>query len=422
MEWSEMKIITSKSLLVSSWKIDWRKLFSYLITTLLLLGSPQSNVLAQGGTPQVIFTKALPVEDEQYDGYVDGWGYDVPSYRFHVLPDEAVVQVEDDVLKIYRDGNLQREIDPAVLMGENTWSILLDDGFYLFQQAENKEQVVRFYDYNAQLKSHFSFVGELEKVLNDGHLLVQDQYYRLLSLKGYLLKTTRYEPPESQQVKLTGSRHRDNQRTLMSVDDQNWIVPSDSGYEDFIVGLHDVIFAINEQQIDLFDRCGKQLFSLKLPQNVFEEVEEVANSYQEYNEPELLVAYGPPQVIPDGKIYLWKEEGDQLQILRWDLSGFLNPALNTPPPTALHVAGTPYGNYLTWRLSEQDPGCVSGYEISRVSANGVVENIATLPVGSFKWRDSDMVGKNALYRVRSLAEDKVSVWTASAKVVPVKEQ
>ncbi len=62
---------------------------------------------------------------------------------------------------------------------------------------------------------------------------------------------------------------------------------------------------------------------------------------------------------------------------------------NTPgAPTALRLVIVPNGFKLTWRLSPQDPGMVTGYEIARADrASGPFDNVAAVDKGVSEYID-----------------------------------
>lgn len=83
-------------------------------------------------------------------------------------------------------------------------------------------------------------------------------------------------------------------------------------------------------------------------------------------------------------------------------------------PTGLTLMPSTTGLYLTWTASAQDPGCVTGYEVSRATTSGgVFSAVATVNAGVLKYNDTSAnAGTMYYYKVRAVAGSEYSPFTA----------
>ncbi|OPY78365.1 MAG: Amylopullulanase precursor [Syntrophorhabdus sp. PtaU1.Bin153] len=82
-------------------------------------------------------------------------------------------------------------------------------------------------------------------------------------------------------------------------------------------------------------------------------------------------------------------------------------------PTMLKLAIVPKGFQLTWQLSPQDPGIVTGYEIVRSDvASGPFTRVATVDKGTSRYIDT-MASPETIYyyKVRTVAGDIYSPYS-----------
>ena len=93
-----------------------------------------------------------------------------------------------------------------------------------------------------------------------------------------------------------------------------------------------------------------------------------------------------------------------------------DPGVPTGPdaPTNLAVTASINGLYLTWTASPGDPGCVTGYEVSRATtAGGIGSTIATVNAGTVKYNDTTATaGTTYYYKVRAVSGTEYSPVTA----------
>ena len=83
-------------------------------------------------------------------------------------------------------------------------------------------------------------------------------------------------------------------------------------------------------------------------------------------------------------------------------------------PTGLSLMPSINGLYLSWTASPNDPGCVTGYEVTRsTTAGGVSTVIATVNAGMLKYNDATAAaGTTYYYKVRAMAGMEYSPYTS----------
>lgn len=89
-----------------------------------------------------------------------------------------------------------------------------------------------------------------------------------------------------------------------------------------------------------------------------------------------------------------------------------------PPgaPAGLRLVAVSSGIRLAWRLSPQDPGSVTGYEIVRATIfSGPYEVLARVGKGVFTYTDTTAAAENIyFYKVRAMAGDLYSPFSKEA--------
>jgi hypothetical protein len=170
--------------------------------------------------------------------------------------------------------------------------------------------------------------------------------------------------------------------------------------------------AISGTYIKKYNQCGKALGSLALPQNQSTVVSPGGRGFDERRA--LIAEYGSPVVAPNGDVYTWKRTPDAYSILKWTWVDDPNVPSGPDAPTNLSVAASINGLYLTWTASPQDPGCVTGYEVSRAtSVGGVGTTVGTVNAGTVKYNDaSASSGTTYYYKVRAVSGSEYSTYTS----------
>jgi len=81
-------------------------------------------------------------------------------------------------------------------------------------------------------------------------------------------------------------------------------------------------------------------------------------------------------------------------------------------PTALKLVIVPNGFKLTWKLSAQDPGAVTGYEIVRSAmASGPFDEVAVVAKGISEYIDKTAKPEIYYYKVRAAAGSVYSAYS-----------
>ena len=123
--------------------------------------------------------------------------------------------------------------------------------------------------------------------------------------------------------------------------------------------------------------------------------------------------YGSPVVAFNGDVYTWKRTPDKYSIVKWTWTDDPNQPSGPDAPANLAVAASTTGLYLTWTASPNDPGCVTGYEISRSdSSGGALSVIATVDKGVLNYNDTTAaVGTTYYYKLRAKSGTDFSTYT-----------
>jgi hypothetical protein len=108
-----------------------------------------------------------------------------------------------------------------------------------------------------------------------------------------------------------------------------------------------------------------------------------------------------------------KRTPDAYSILKWTWQDEPNVPSGPDAPTNIAAASSINGLYLTWVASPQDPGCVTGYEVSRAtSAGGVSTTVGTVNGGVLKYNDtSATAGTMYYYKIRAVSGTEFSPYT-----------
>lgn len=120
-----------------------------------------------------------------------------------------------------------------------------------------------------------------------------------------------------------------------------------------------------------------------------------------------------PIVAENGNIYMSVVDADSMKILKWEWKDQVDPPYVPDPPGNPGVRAMLNWLLFEWTTPIQDGGCVTGYEISRsLTQNGDYVVVATLPKGSFEYRDTDTeVSKTYYYKIRTKVDTIYSSFT-----------
>lgn len=234
--------------------------------------------------------------------------------------------------------------------------------------------------------------------------------WKVYSPTGQLIKTYTERPLELGQVtqKRAGSN---TYKITVKYPDKEWSYIGKGALPSYIRDLNGNLYGYGHKQVVKFDGCGRELGRLTMPASRTEEV-----SRGEQLDPlvTVLEEYGAPVIAPNGDVYTWKRTPDKYSIVKWT---WVDDATTPPPgpdaPTNVKIMLSTTGLYLTWTASPQDPGCVTGYEISRAdTAGGIYSVIATTAKGVLKYNDTTAtVGTTYYYKIRAVSGTDYSPYT-----------
>lgn len=244
--------------------------------------------------------------------------------------------------------------------------------------------------------------------------------YFLYSPTGQLIKTSTTRPAELGVVKSARENPDGSGRTVIEFNDNTFNIQSPRLLEffkrDSRGGLYGAIItgAPGKQyyRVYKYDRCGKVVGSVDLPTNNIT----IEQTMPRQPTPIVTVVeeYGQPVIAPSGDVYTWKRTPTTYSILKWTWVDDPNTPSGPDAPSGLKVDASTNGLYLTWTASPQDPGCVTGYEISRATgAGGSGTTVGTITPGKLTFNDSTAAsGTTYYYKVRAVSGSEYSPFTS----------
>jgi len=246
--------------------------------------------------------------------------------------------------------------------------------------------------------------------------------YIKLSSSGELLKSYPERPADLgivERKKIAVGRFK----VLVTYPDKVWCIERLVSAPDYsyMRSLNGTLYGIGNKQIVRYNDCGKESAVLVMPGKQYESIESSASSPpdSEPPRPEVLEEYGSPVLAPNGDVYTWKRTPDKYFILKWTWQDDPNAPANAPDaPTDLKVSSSPMSLTLTWKTSLQDPGCVTGYEISRsTTSGGGYSALGTVEKGILKYEDTAVeAGNTYYYKVRAVGVSGYSEYSNEASM------
>ena len=305
--------------------------------------------------------------------------------------------------------------------GGNSFAIDCD-----YQKMDNgrKPLKVCFIDYNNNVLAKVD-LAEIFPI-STGYVLhnYKTNTYGIYSPTGQLIKTSPTKPPELGKLYTQGMGNGQYQTSVVYPDmTYQMTTPFDAEkyYRDknnnvyFIIGYTatlkeaatdaDEDISVTTYDVHKYNSCGKKLGTLSLrPLQGLN-----ANGDVEYE-------YGEPLVAYNGDIYTWRRNDDKYSIIKWTWVDDPNQPSGPDAPTNLAVAASTTGLYLTWTASPQDPGCVTGYEISRSdTSGGTFSVITTADKGVLNYNDTTaVIGTTYYYKLRAKSGTDFSAYTNEA--------
>jgi hypothetical protein len=269
-------------------------------------------------------------------------------------------------------------------------------------------------------------VGYHEIYAANGNIIGYDKAkktYSIYSPTGQLLKTHSEAPLELGIVKSSKRLPDDSHLTVIEYSDAIYSIRPPTMLEYFTRDLSGFLYGViitgpesnQYYRVYKYNKCGKVLGSVDLPPN---NIIVKPNTVPPQPTPDVMILaeYGQPVIASNGDVYTWKRTPTKYAILKWTWVD--DPSVPTGPdaPTNLAVAPSINGLYLTWTASPQDPGCVTGYDISRAtSAGGVYSILTTVNAGVLKYNDTTAsAGTTFYYKMRAVSGSEYSTYTAEA--------
>jgi len=256
--------------------------------------------------------------------------------------------------------------------------------------------------------------------IETGFVAYKNNNYSLYSPTGQLIKTSTTRPAELGVVKQYGVGGAYKIKVTYPDNIYQFTSPQPlvRYYRDSNKYLYQIEKYVTKDKIvsyrvHKYTLCGKEISVLALPLSQYEPMPDWAHDAPTWV-PVPVMEYGEPLVSSAGDIYAWARTKTQYKILKWTWVDDPNVPSGPDAPTNLVVAASINGLYLTWTASPQDPGCVTGYEISRAtSAGGVGTTVGTVNGGVLKYNDtSATAGTTYYYKVRAVSGTDYSPYTA----------
>ncbi len=365
-----------------------------------------SIVFARWTGPEVAASGTWGKGDNQFTVESTDMGEIYPT-EFFVLDDGTVV-IEDGKLKIYRNGQFTRALSFDGRVSFCNKAIVVVP--WAREDGKPVDQDISFYPSGGNTAWKVPakrIAGRLDWVNRDCTFVTKDQdkIYRRYSPTGELLET-KLHPEKVKHEFLNG-----HYRFSITYDDvvYMFVHKDEYPYERYVQDRSKLLYGINGRNVDVLDQCGKIIDHITLPEGMkFEGDEDDGQGQFVHDE------YGEPFVEAHGNMYTWKRTPASFSILKWKRQASVAPSVPDPPLEPLAMS-TSSGLYVTWKQSPQDPGCVTGYEVSRSTDwCGPFTPIATVERGVLKYKDlSAERGTTSHYRVRALAGKTSSAYTTT---------
>lgn len=347
--------------------------------------------------------------------YVD-WG-DTPAYS--VLPilydvsasgQIAISDESNGRVKVYgADGVLVRNIIPPVsnpkrstmepeFVGQNI--VIPIDKYYFYSS-------IGMLIAQPAGPGKVYFTGE-----RDGSLYVAErppnERWLVYSPDGTLLNTYTEKPLELGRIseQVFGFKGQKTHRITVAFPNKEWKIISEVGpcseyaYQRDTVGN---LYCVGEKNIKRYSACGKVVSEFTIPSDA-----ESVRDRSPGVEPDITIleGYGNIEMADNGDIYTSKVTPTNFSVIKWTWQASPDDKVGGPDaPTdfAANVLGNEVK--LAWRPSLQDPGCVSGYEISRATVSGGPYTVLTTTGAGVKaYTDTTVeTGNTYYYKVRALS-------------------
>ncbi len=345
----------------------------------------------------------------------------VDKDRLIVIPDRAnkrivIYQSDGKLLKtLHRPSELPALDDygawpSGFVMYPGGNSFVIDCEYQKSAHGGRGPLKVCFMDYNNNILAKV----DIAKVfaIETGYVLhnYNNNTYSIYSPTGQFVKFSAERPLELGKVEIESigeARYKINVR----YPDKEWTIISADRYEPYVRDLNGNLYGNSQVR---YSHCGKAMASFVMPESKIITGESPAEGI---DPPVTFIeAYGVPVLTPNGDIYTTKQTPDKYIIVKWTWVDEPGGDYGPDAPTGLTVTPSTTGLYLAWKPSLQDPGCVTGYELSRsTSAGGVYSVLTTVDQGVLNYNDTTALeGTSYFYKIRAKSGNDFSPYTPEA--------
>lgn len=332
----------------------------------------------------------------------------------------AYVVIGDDInnrIQVFKpDGSINSVFGPPNV-ADNSWK----DGWPLnFDCANNYIYTTigsnrLIYNLDGSLKYDWGVdkVGFVKSLSGDNMIIKKNNLYFLYSIDGQLVQSYPAKPAELGDIIQFDVQNDGNYKAAVKYDDITYGFKISSEIKEFArdTGRNlNVLFNASSDaihyKINKYNKCGKVIASLDLPDDVYDE--DTENEFA-------IESYSKPVITFNSDVYVARIS-DTYSILKWAWQDEPNMQSGPDAPAAIRIKPRTGSIYVRWDFAPQDPGCVTGYEISRSeTSGGTFSVLATVESGKSEFKDTTAVaGKTYFYKVRSISGTDFSPYSVEA--------
>lgn len=338
------------------------------------------------------------------------------------------IVVGDDLnarVQVYKPTGTLMSIFGANIKEDGKWREQWPLGLACFSNGIYTEygRVSQIYDLNGvAIKNWDEMKSGIRKILPDDSFVTSNSAaYFKYSKSGLLLQTYSTKPPELGEVIAFDKKSDGNYKSAIKFDDITYGFKISADIVDYVrdtSGNLNVLFLAGSGQADIdpahrnpvhfkvnkYNKCGKVVASVDIPEDVYDENPENEFAIESYLE---------PVITFNSDVYVAKI-ADNYSILKWAWQDEPNMQSGPDAPPAIRIKPRTSGIIVRWDPSPQDPGCATGYEISRsVTSGGLFTALAKVDSGKTEYKDTTAeAGKTYYYKVRAFSGNEYSPYTS----------
>ena len=348
-----------------------------------------------------------------------------------VVPEDFVVLEDGKVVintfykKIFDKNGFLKEIKFEIPKGSFFSDFIYKDGFYLVLfSIVNGEEIYkefRHYDYEGNVrwtkKPDEKLENGIQHVFPNGDLLlfIDGKYQRHSATLDFIETYSTYENAMGKAVIVSEGRQPDGSYlSEIEIEKTSFKIKEEGPFTASNFKLDNkenlLVYAGRKGGLEVakYDRCGKKLGSMYMPESIIHETPKPGDPYMTITTYEAV--YGLPVFYPSDDFYTTFRNETEYKILKWAwVDSPTDPKGGPDAPLAVQALPSTTGVYLTWSPSPQDPGCVTGYDIERsTSATGIFSSLTTVPPkadGAYSFNDEGATaGATWYYKVKAKSE------------------